>query len=41
MEHGLELGLSGCSTWTYLHCGVWDLPGPEIKPMSAAPQVDS
>ena len=29
-------GFSGCGTQAYLLCGLWDLPGPGIEPMSPA-----
>ena len=29
-------GLSSCSAWAYLLCGMWDLPGPGLEPMSPA-----
>ena len=32
----LEHGLSGCDTQAYLLLGMWDLPGPRIKPLSPA-----
>ena len=32
----LEHGLNSCGTWAYLLHGVWDLPGPGIKPVSPA-----
>ena len=32
----LEHRLNSCSTWVQLLCGMWDLPGPGIKPMSPA-----
>ena len=32
----LERRLSSCSTRAYLLCGVWDLPGPGLKPVSPA-----
>ena len=32
----LEHRLSCCATWTWLHCGVWDLPRPGIEPVSPA-----
>ena len=31
-----EHRLKSCDTWALLLCGTWDLPGPGIKPMSAA-----
>ena len=30
----VEHGLSSCAAWFYLPCGMWDLPGPGIKPAS-------
>ena len=33
---GLECGLSSCGSWAQLPCGVWDLPGSGIKPISSA-----
>ena len=30
--------LSNCGTWAYLLCGMWDLPGSGIKPVSLALQ---
>ena len=32
----LRLLYSSCGTWVYLLRGLWDLPRPEIKPMSPA-----
>ena len=32
----LERRLSSCSTWAQLFCGMWDLPGPGLEPMSPA-----
>ena len=29
-------GLSSCGPWAELLCGKWDLPGPEIEPVSPA-----
>ena len=29
-------GLSSCVSWTQLLCGMWNLPGPGIKPVSPA-----
>ena len=37
----LDLRLNSCGTRVELLCGVWDLPGPGIEPMSLAWQVDS
>ena len=33
----LEDGLSSCGTPAWLLCGIWNLPGPGIKPLSPAP----
>ena len=35
-SQALESGLSSCGTWAQLPHGVWNLPGPGIKPMSPA-----
>ena len=35
-SHALEHRLNSCGTWAYLLHGVWDLPGPGIKPVSPA-----
>ena len=44
-EHGLQgarasvvvaLGLSSCGSWAQLLCGMWDLPGPGLEPVSRA-----
>ena len=32
----LEHRLSSCDAWAYLLCGMWDLPGPGLKPVSPA-----
>ena len=32
----LERRLSSCGTWAQLFCGMWDLPGPGLEPMSPA-----
>ena len=32
----LECGFSSCGAWTWLFCGMWDLPGPKIEPVSPA-----
>ena len=32
----LEHGLSSCGTPAWLLCGIWNLPGPGIKPLSPA-----
>ena len=32
----LGCGLSSCDTWAYLPHGMWNIPGPGIKPMSSA-----
>ena len=29
-------GLSSCGAWAWLPCGMWNLPGPEIKPVFSA-----
>ena len=29
-------GFSNCNAWAWLFCGMWDLPGPGIEPMSSA-----
>ena len=29
-------GLSSCGTWAQLLCGMWDLPGPGLEPVSPA-----
>ena len=28
--------LSSCGTWAQLLCGMWNLPGPELEPVSPA-----
>ena len=33
---GGACGLSSCGAQAYLLCGMWDLPGPGIKPVSPA-----
>ena len=33
---GLEHMLSSCGAWASLLHGMWNLPGPEIEPMSPA-----
>ena len=35
-SRALEHRLSSCGTRAYLLCGMWDLPGPGIEPMSPA-----
>ena len=35
-SQALETGLRSCGTWAQLPHGVWNLPGPGIKPMSPA-----
>ena len=36
-EHGSRVpGLSSCGTWASLSHGMWNLPGPGIKPVSPA-----
>ena len=32
----LEHRLSSCGAWAQLLCGMWDLPGPGLEPMSLA-----
>ena len=32
----LEHRLRSCGAWAQLLCGLWDLPGPELKPVSPA-----
>ena len=32
----LESRLSSCGAWAQLLCGMWDLPGPGLKPMCPA-----
>ena len=32
----LECRLSSCAAWAYLLCGMWDLPGPGLEPVSPA-----
>ena len=32
----LERRLSSCGAWAQLLCGVWDLPGPGLEPVSPA-----
>ena len=29
-------GFSSCGTWALLLCGIWDLPGPGLEPVSPA-----
>ena len=33
-EWALERRLSACGEWAQLLCGMWDLPGPGLKPVS-------
>ena len=33
---GSKIRLNSCGTWAYLLCGMWDLPGSGIEPMSPA-----
>ena len=35
-SRALERRLSSCGTWAYLLRGMWDLPGPGLKPVSPA-----
>ena len=35
-SRALDRRLSSCGTWTQLLCGMWDLPGPGLKPVSPA-----
>ena len=36
-ERGLQAcRLSSCGTWAWLFHGIWDLPRPEVKPVSPA-----
>ena len=35
-SQALERRLSSCGAWALLLCGMWDLPGPGIEPMSPA-----
>ena len=35
-SQALERRLSGCGTWAWLLCGMWDLPGPGLEPVSPA-----
>ena len=35
-SQGLEHRLSSCGAWAQLLCGMWDLPGPGLVPMSPA-----
>ena len=30
------LGLSSCGAWVFWPCGMWDLPRPEMEPVSPA-----
>ena len=37
VEHGLQgVGFSGCGAWAQLPCGMWNLPGLGIEPLSLA-----
>ena len=40
-SQALECRLSSCGAWTYLLRGMWDLPGPGLKPMSPTLGGDS
>ena len=31
-----RMGFSSCATWAELPCGMWDFPGPRVKPLSPA-----
>ena len=33
---GVEHRLNSCGTWAWLLCGMWDIPGPGIEPVSHA-----
>ena len=33
-SRALERRLSSCGAWAWLLCGMWDLPGPGLKPVS-------
>ena len=35
-SQALEHRLSSCGTWAQLLCGMWDLPGPGLEPVSPA-----
>ena len=35
-SRALEHRLSSCGTWAQLLCGMWDLPGPGLEPVSTA-----
>ena len=35
-SQALERRLSSCGTWAFLLCGMWDLPGPGLEPVSPA-----
>ena len=36
-EHRLQTRrLSSCGSWAQLLCGMWDLPGPGLEPVSPA-----
>ena len=37
VEHRLQMRrLSSCGTWAQLLCSIWDLPEPELEPVSPA-----
>ena len=36
-----RVGFSSCGARASLLCGMWDLPGPELEPVSPALQADS
>ena len=40
-SQALECRLSSCGTWVHLLCGMCDLPGPGLEPMSPVWQADS
>ena len=35
-SRALEHRLSSCGAWASLLCGMWDLPGPGLEPVSPA-----
>ena len=35
-SQALERRLSSCGVWVSLLCGMWDLPGPGLRPVSPA-----
>ena len=35
-SRALEHRLSSCGAWALLLCGMWDLPGPGLEPVSPA-----